>query len=70
MDDFTITTRITKGDCSKFMYAKLYKKPQFILATLAGLYLIVAVILNYFGVINYYSETPFLETIAALIIST
>ena len=68
MDDFTVVTRITKGDYSKFMYGELYKKPQFILATLVGLFLIASVILNYFEIINYYSEIPYFETIAALFI--
>jgi hypothetical protein len=68
MDEFTINSRITRSDYSKYMYTELYKKPQFILATLLGLYLIVTVILNYFGVINFYSETPYIETLAALFI--
>ncbi len=68
MDDFTITTRITRADYSKFMYAALYKRPLFILVTLLALYLFFTVILNYFGVIKFYTETPYFETTAALVI--
>ena len=68
MDDFTITTRITRNDYSKFMYAALYKRPLYILATLLALFLVVTVILNYIGVINLYTETPYFETITALFI--
>ena len=68
MDDFTIKTRITKGDYSKFMYGELYKKPIYIFASLLAIYLVTTVILNYFKIINYYTETPYFETIAALLI--
>jgi hypothetical protein len=68
MDDFTITTRLTKSDYTKYLYRELYKKPQFILATLVGLYLVVTVVLNYFNIINYYSEIPVYETVFGVFI--
>lgn len=40
------------------MYVGLYKKPVFILATLLGIYLETTVFLDYFKVIDYYTETP------------
>ena len=68
MDNFTITTRLTKSNYAKFMYRELYKKPQFILATLVGLYLVGTVVLNYFSIISYYSEMPVYETIFGVFI--
>jgi YcxB-like protein len=68
MDNFTITTRLTKNDYAKFMYSELYKKPQFILTTLVGLYLIVTVVLNYLNIIDYYSGIPVYEIIFGVFI--
>ena len=68
MDDFTITTRLTKSDYVKAVYNGLYRKPQFIVATILGLYLIGTVVLDYFTTINYYSETPYFETICGIFI--
>ncbi|HMH21225.1 MAG TPA: YcxB family protein [Puia sp.] len=68
MDDFTITTRLTKGDYSRFLYSELYKKPAFILATLFGIYLIVSVMLSYSGMINFYTKTPYVETVCGIFI--
>ncbi len=61
MNDFTITTRLTTKEYAKIMFVGLYKKPGFILATLLGLYLATTIILDYFNVIDWYSDTPTFE---------
>ena len=68
MQDFTISTTVTKKDYKDFLYASFYKKPKYILITLLGVYLIATVILNYYSVIDYYHETPYFEMIAGLFI--
>ncbi|HWK08372.1 MAG TPA: hypothetical protein VNS58_32320 [Puia sp.] len=66
MEDFTITSRLTTKQYAKVMFLGLYKKPAFILATLIGLYYIVTLILDYFKIINYYSDTPYFEIFCGL----
>ena len=58
MEDFTIKTRLTTKEYARVMYVGLYKKSAFILATLLGTYLVTTVFLDYFKVIDYYTETP------------
>jgi hypothetical protein len=58
MEDFTIKTRLTTKEYARVLYAGLYKKPAFILATLLGLYLVTTIFVDYFKFINYYQETP------------
>jgi len=66
MEDFSISNRLTAKDYSKVMITGLYRQPAFILATILGLYLLVTVILDYFKIINYYSETPYFEMFCGL----
>ena len=61
MQDFTITTRLTTEEYTKIMFVGLYKKPGFILATVLGIYLLTTIILDSFGVIKWYSDTPIFE---------
>ena len=68
MDNFTISTRLTKSDYAKYLYSQIYKKPMFILASLVGLYLVVAAILNYFKISDYNSDASFYETLLGLFI--
>ena len=68
MDNFTISTRLTKSDYAKYLYSQIYKKPMFILASLVGLYLIVTAILNYFKISDYNSDASFYETLLGLFI--
>jgi hypothetical protein len=63
MEDFTIITRLTKQEYIKVMFLGLYKKPAFILATLLGLYLVSTILLDYFKLIDYYTDTPLYEII-------
>jgi hypothetical protein len=66
MKDFTITSKLTTKEYAKVMWIGLYKKPAFILSALLGLYFIATIILNYFNVINYYSDTPYFEIFCGL----
>src|SRR5215469_15136143 len=68
MDSFSVTTLLTRKDYIKFICGELYKKPQFIIATLFGLFLITIVILNYLRIINYSSEVPYTELFGGLFI--
>ncbi|CAN5736977.1 hypothetical protein BH11BAC3_BH11BAC3_13310 [soil metagenome] len=68
MEDFTITTRTTTKEYAKVMLIGLYKKTGFIIATIVGLYLLTTVILNYFNIINYYSDTPYFEFFCGLFV--
>jgi hypothetical protein len=53
--------RLKPSDYAKIMLLGLYRKPGFILATILSLYFIVTVTLDYFNVIEYYSDTPWFE---------
>ena len=66
MEDFSISTRTTTKEYAKIMLIGLYKKPVFIFTTIYGLYLLVTLILDYFKVISYYSERPYLEIFGGL----
>jgi len=66
MEDFTITTRTTTKEYAKAMLIGLYKKPGFIIATFAGLYLLITVILYHLKIINYYSDTPYFDFFCGL----
>ena len=48
------------------MFIGLYKKPGFIISTIAGLYFLVTALLNYFNVINSYVYSPFNDGILGL----
>lgn len=61
MQDFSITTRLTTKEYTKIMFAGLYKRPSYILATVVGIYLLTTVILNNLSIISWYAETPFFE---------
>ena len=45
--DFSITSKLDKGDYIKVMFIGLYKKPYYIIATIFGLCLLIISILNY-----------------------
>jgi len=66
MEDFTITTRTSAKDYGKALLIRLYRDAGFILAAILGVYLLSTVILDYFGVISYYSHTPYFELSCAL----
>jgi hypothetical protein len=66
MEDFSITTRTTAKEYAKIMVIGLYKKPLFIITTVVGLYLLATIILDYFKVITYYSEMPYVELFEGL----
>lgn len=66
MEAFSITTRLTGKEYSKVMFSGLYRKPWYILASIAGACSIVSVILNYFHIIIFYSETPYFEFFGGL----
>lgn len=61
MENFSIISRLTTKEYAKIMFLGLYKMPGFILATFLGLYFIVTVILNYFNIISFYTDTPYFE---------
>lgn len=66
MEDFSITTRLTTNRYARIMFVGLYKKPGFILATLLGLYFMVTLILNYFNIVSFYTDTPYFEIFCGL----
>ena len=53
-------------DYSKVFFLGLYRKPVFIFLTVCGFYMIVTSILDHFKIINYYSDTPYLEIFGGL----
>ncbi len=61
MEDFSITTQLTARDYSKAMFVGFYKRPSILLMAVFGFYLVITVILNYFNIINFYSEIPYFE---------
>ena len=66
MENFSITTRTTAKEYAKVMLIGLYKKPGFIIGTIAGLYLLTTVILDHFKIINYYADMPYFEFFCGL----
>jgi hypothetical protein len=68
MEDFSITTQLTARDYSKAMLVGFYKRPSILLMAVFGFYLVITVILNYFNIINLYSEIPYFEMFGGLFI--
>lgn len=66
MEEFTITTRTTAKEYAKVMLIGFYKKPVFIILTIAGLYLLTTVMLVHLKIINYYTDTPYFEFFGGL----
>jgi hypothetical protein len=64
--DFSITSKLDKGDYIKVMFIGLYKKPYYIIATIFGLCLLIISILNYFNAISFEVYSPFTDSILAL----
>ena len=61
MNTFSVTTRLTTKEYVSVMFAGLYRKPVFILATLIGLYFATTIILDYLGIVDWYDNTPTFE---------
>ena len=66
MEDFSVTTRVTTKDYSKVMLLGLYRKPVFILLAIFGIYMLGTSILDHFKLIDYYSDTSYLEIFGGL----
>jgi len=66
MEDFSITTQLTARDYSKAILVGFYKRPSIVLMAVFGFYLVITVILNYFNIINLYSEIPYFEMLGGL----
>lgn len=66
MEEFSITTRLTEKEYTKVMFLGLYRKPGFIAAGILGFYFLVTIVLDYFKIIAYYSDTPYLEIFLGL----
>ena len=64
--DFSITSKLDKGDYIKVMFIGLYKKPYYIIATIFGLCLLIISILNYLNAISLYLYSPFTDAILLL----
>ena len=64
--NFSITSKLDKGDYIKVMFIGLYKKPYYIIATIFGLCLLTVSILNYFNATSFEVYSPFSDTILAL----
>jgi YcxB-like protein len=63
MDNFTITTLFTKKDYTKFLYTRVYKNPFLIIITLIGAFLLMLLILNFFGIVGYDSKSPYIDLV-------
>lgn len=61
--DFSITSKLDKGDYIKVMFIGLYKKPYYIIASIFGLFLLMVSILNYFKTISFEVYSPFIDAI-------
>jgi len=61
MTPFSITTRISTKEYSRFMLTGIYKKPAFILATTIGMYYAITLALHYLDIIEWYNGTPVFE---------
>ena len=66
MESFSITTILTEKEYSQVMFLGLYRKPGFIAAGILGFYFLVTIALDYFKVIAYYSDTPYIEIFLGL----
>lgn len=64
--NFSIVSRLNKQEYIKVMFIGLYKKPGFIISTIAGLYFLITALLNYFNVIDYHVYSPFNDGILGL----
>ncbi|SDP91296.1 hypothetical protein SAMN05428975_3545 [Mucilaginibacter sp. OK268] len=64
--NFSITSCLNQREYIKVMFIGLYKKPGFIISTIAGLYLFITALLNYFNVIDLYVYSPFADGILGL----
>ena len=60
MEPFTISTLMTKKEYGNFFYKELYRKPGTIIATLAGLCILLIAELEFAGSLNY-NGTPWLD---------
>lgn len=52
---------MTTKEYAKVMFVGIYKKPVFIISTILGIYYIITFLLDYFNILNYYTETPYFE---------
>jgi hypothetical protein len=68
MEDFAITSRMSKKEYVNVMFRGLYQKPSFILATLYGLFMAATVILDHLESIEYYTYRPIWEIICIIIL--
>jgi hypothetical protein len=64
--DFSITSKLDKGDYIKVMFIGLYKKPYYVIAAILGLCLLTVSILNYFNTISFEVYSPFVDAVSAL----
>jgi hypothetical protein len=64
--NFSITSKLDKGDYIKVMFIGLYKKPYYIIAAIFGLCLLVVSILNHFNAISFEVYSPFTDAIVGL----
>ena len=68
MENFSITSRLTKKEYAKTLFIGIYKKPAFILATVLGIYYMLTLILDYFKIVSIYTDTPYFEIVCGLIL--
>jgi hypothetical protein len=66
MENFSLNTRLTPKEYAKIMYLGLYKKPSFLITTIAGLILLVTVTLDNFKIIDWYVESPYFEIFSGI----
>ena len=66
MEDFTIKTKITKAKYRKYLYGEMYKKPQFLLITAFGFFLLIYALINYFQPINTNNDIPYFDISAGI----
>jgi hypothetical protein len=68
MEDFSITTRLTTREFAKTTLIGVYQNPIFILAMILGLYYSVTLVLDYFKIASFYTDTPYFEIVCGLLL--
>ncbi|HEU5052660.1 MAG TPA: YcxB family protein [Hanamia sp.] len=67
MQEFTVTTRITKTEYARIVFFGYYKQTGSILFTIFGLYLVIIAALTFLEITPYYSGSPSVDLIEGMI---
>lgn len=67
MQEFNVTTRITKTEYARIVFFGYYKRTGIIFITIFGLYLVITAVLTYLEITPYYSGSPSVDLIEGMI---